>query len=79
MNLFCKDCRKMFVFSEYEQTFYASRKWSEPVRCPDCRKIHKEKQKDPFFGWRSSMSPGFTRKHRHTRVHYPPHVVGGFR
>lgn len=79
MNLFCRDCRKMFIFSDGEQEFYAVRKWPDPIRCPDCRKAHKERQKDPYFGWQSAMSPNFVRKQRHTRVHYAPHVVGGFR
>ena len=79
MNLFCRDCRKMFIFSEQEKSFFSARKWADPVRCPECRKIHKERQRDPYFGWQSSMRPTFTRKQRHTRVHYAPHVVGGFR
>lgn len=79
MNLFCRDCRKMFIFSEREQNFFSAKKWADPVRCPECRKLHKEKQRDPYFGWQGSMRTAFTRKQRHTRVHYPPHVVGGFR
>ena len=79
MNLFCKDCKRMFVFSEREQAFFAQHKWSEPVRCRDCRKIYRERQKDPSFGWKSTMHVSFGWKHRRHRVAYPPHTVGGFR
>jgi len=79
MDLICKDCRQTFVFTEREQTSFAQRKWDKPIRCPECRKIHKAKMNDPYRGWESVMFPSFSRKQRHTRVHYAPHIVGGFR
>jgi CxxC-x17-CxxC domain-containing protein len=39
--LVCRDCGNEFVFSSGEQEFYATRGFSEPTRCPDCRKARK--------------------------------------
>jgi len=36
--LVCRDCGREFRFSQSEQEFYAQRGFSEPARCPDCRK-----------------------------------------
>jgi CxxC-x17-CxxC domain-containing protein len=40
-KLTCRDCGKFFTFSVGEQDFYASRGFSEPSRCPDCRAARK--------------------------------------
>jgi CxxC-x17-CxxC domain-containing protein len=37
MTLTCRDCGQGFTFTSGEQDFYASRGFSEPTRCPDCR------------------------------------------
>jgi CxxC-x17-CxxC domain-containing protein len=37
----CRDCGNEFVFSAGEQEFYATRGFSEPTRCPDCRAARK--------------------------------------
>jgi CxxC-x17-CxxC domain-containing protein len=37
MTLTCRDCGQAFTFTSGEQDFYASRGFSEPSRCPDCR------------------------------------------
>lgn len=37
----CRDCRGPFVFTVGEQTFYAERQFSTPVRCKPCRDIKK--------------------------------------
>lgn len=37
----CRDCRTPFIFSVGEQTFYAERNFSTPVRCKPCRDIKK--------------------------------------
>ena len=37
MTLTCRDCGQAFTFTAGEQDFYASRGFSEPTRCPDCR------------------------------------------
>jgi CxxC-x17-CxxC domain-containing protein len=36
-TLTCRDCGQGFSFTAGEQDFYASRGFSEPTRCPDCR------------------------------------------
>ncbi len=36
-TLTCRDCGQAFTFTSGEQDFYASRGFSEPTRCPDCR------------------------------------------
>jgi len=36
-TLTCRDCGQAFTFTSGEQEFYASRGYSEPGRCPDCR------------------------------------------
>jgi CxxC-x17-CxxC domain-containing protein len=36
-TLTCRDCGQTFTFTSGEQEFYASRGYSEPSRCPDCR------------------------------------------
>lgn len=40
-TLTCRDCGQPFTFTSSEQEFYASRGFSEPVRCPDCRAARK--------------------------------------
>jgi CxxC-x17-CxxC domain-containing protein len=37
VTLTCRDCGQGFTFTAGEQDFYASRGFSEPTRCPDCR------------------------------------------
>jgi CxxC-x17-CxxC domain-containing protein len=37
MTLTCRDCGQAFTFTTGEQDFYASRGFSEPTRCSDCR------------------------------------------
>src|SRR6516164_11564377 len=39
--LTCRDCNQSFTFTSGEQDFYASRGFSEPSRCPDCRAARK--------------------------------------
>src|SRR5207244_3192278 len=40
-TLTCRDCGQAFTFTSGEQDFYASRGFSEPSRCPDCRTARK--------------------------------------
>ena len=41
MTLTCRDCGQGFTFTSGEQDFYASRGFSEPSRCADCRAARK--------------------------------------
>lgn len=36
--LVCEDCRSNFVFDAGEQAFFKSKGFTEPKRCPKCRK-----------------------------------------
>jgi CxxC-x17-CxxC domain-containing protein len=40
-TLTCRDCDQAFTFTAGEQDFYASRGFSEPSRCADCRAARK--------------------------------------
>jgi CxxC-x17-CxxC domain-containing protein len=40
-TLTCRDCGRAFTFTSGEQDFYASRGFSEPSRCPECRAARK--------------------------------------
>ena len=40
-TLTCRDCGQVFTFTSGEQDFYASRGFSEPSRCADCRAARK--------------------------------------
>ena len=40
-TIVCNDCGAEFVFTEREQQFYASKNFSEPVRCKACREARK--------------------------------------
>jgi CxxC-x17-CxxC domain-containing protein len=41
LTLTCRDCGQAFTYTTGEQDFYASRGFSEPGRCPDCRAARK--------------------------------------
>ena len=43
-TLTCRDCGQAFTFTSGEQEFYASRGFSEPSRCPDCRAARKSQR-----------------------------------
>jgi len=40
-KIVCKDCGQEFDFDEISQEFYAKNGWSQPKRCPACRKKNK--------------------------------------
>lgn len=75
----CKECTRIFTFSEGQQKSYQKRNWPAPIRCPLCQERAKERRKDPYWGWESTMGSSASIKKRHHRVNYPVHVVGGFR
>lgn len=75
----CKDCTRIFEFSERRQKFYQERHWPDPIRCNCCIERAKERRHDPYWGWQSTMGGGLPAKKGHRRVNYPLHVVGGFR
>lgn len=40
-NLVCRDCGVTFVYTAGEQTFYAEKGLSDPIRCRECRRARK--------------------------------------
>ena len=56
-TLTCRDCGQAFTFTSGEQDFYASRGFSEPSRCADCRAARKA-QRDGGGSSYSSYSGG---------------------
>jgi len=40
-TLTCQDCGATFSFSADDQEFYAGKGYTEPKRCPDCRRARK--------------------------------------
>jgi CxxC-x17-CxxC domain-containing protein len=49
-TLTCRDCGQAFTFTSGEQEFYASRGFSEPTRCPDCRAARKAERDGGSYG-----------------------------
>jgi len=49
-TLTCEDCGKEFVFSAGEQEFYAQKGLTNtPKRCPECRKIRRQKSRRKMY------------------------------
>jgi CxxC-x17-CxxC domain-containing protein len=46
----CRDCGKQFTFTAGEQEFYASRGFSEPTRCGECRAARKASRDSSDYG-----------------------------
>ena len=49
-TLVCEDCGQEFVFTAGEQEFYAEKGLSNtPKRCPDCRKLRRQKSRKKMY------------------------------
>ena len=46
VTLTCRNCGQAFSFTSGEQDYYASRGFSEPSRCRDCRAANKTRRDD---------------------------------
>ena len=57
-TLTCRDCGQAFTFTSGEQDFYASRGFSEPSRCPDCRAARKAQRDGGSYSSYGSSSGG---------------------
>lgn len=44
----CYDCGQTFYFSQREQDFFTQKGFSNPTRCPGCRKAHKASRPRPL-------------------------------
>jgi CxxC-x17-CxxC domain-containing protein len=61
-TLTCRDCGQAFTFTSGEQDFYASRGFSEPTRCPDCRAQRRaERERGSYGGNSGGYSSGPSR------------------
>ena len=50
-TLQCRDCGKEFVWTASEQEFYQEKGFTNaPVRCPDCRRLHKQRRQESGQG-----------------------------
>jgi CxxC-x17-CxxC domain-containing protein len=58
-TLTCRDCGQPFTFTSGEQDFYASRGFSEPTRCPDCRAARKAERGAGGGGYGSYAGGGY--------------------
>jgi CxxC-x17-CxxC domain-containing protein len=60
-TLTCRDCGQAFTFTTGEQDFYASRGFSEPSRCADCRAARKAQRDGGGTAYTSyaSSSPSY--------------------
>jgi CxxC-x17-CxxC domain-containing protein len=57
-TLTCRDCGQAFTFTSGEQDFYASRGFSEPSRCADCRATRKREREAGGGSYSSYSSSG---------------------
>src|SRR3982750_4703390 len=57
-TLTCRDCGQAFTFTSGEQDFYASRGFSEPTRCADCRAARKSQRDGGGSSYSSYGSSG---------------------
>ena len=60
--LTCMDCGKEFVFDIGEQRFFKSKGFTDPKRCPDCRKNVRSHMRKKFRGGRKNRKGNFKRK-----------------
>jgi hypothetical protein len=58
ITLTCRDCGQAFTYTTGEQDFYASRGFSEPGRCADCRAARKAQRDGGSAGSYGSSSGG---------------------
>ena len=47
----CADCGAVFTFSAEDQEYYASKGYSEPKRCPECRAAKKAQRNNGGRGY----------------------------
>jgi CxxC-x17-CxxC domain-containing protein len=69
-TLTCRDCGQAFTFTSGEQDFYASRGFSEPSRCADCRAARKAQRdggSSSSYGSYGSYGGGYSSERRSER------------
>lgn len=73
----CRDCGESFIFSTDEQLIFSENEWDAPCRCHDCRQAKKERSRDPYAGWQSTMGSYRGAKRGHRRVQYSGPIFAG--
>lgn len=53
-TLKCQNCGKEFTFTAGEQEFYASKGFSEPKKCPECRAAAKASRNNGRYNKRDN-------------------------
>lgn len=66
LDLVCADCNQTFVFSAEEQQRYATRNFSEPKRCPDCRQSRRTEHRPGSRGGGGRDGPPRSRDENRT-------------
>jgi len=57
-TLTCKDCGQSFTFTADDQEFFATKGYTEPLRCPACRQARKaERGEGGGYGSPRQMFP----------------------
>lgn len=52
-NLTCQDCSQSFTFSADDQAFHAEKGYTDPKRCPSCRRTRRGERGDTGGGYGS--------------------------
>src|SRR3982074_1562712 len=76
-TLTCRDCQQAFTFTSGEQDFYASRGFSEPSRCADCRAARKAQRDGGGSSYNSYGSPPGGARRGGREMYRPPCPSGG--
>ncbi|MGN0171752.1 MAG: zinc-ribbon domain containing protein [Acutalibacteraceae bacterium] len=75
----CKSCGSPFTLTENQIAFYEGRGWPIPKHCKPCIENNRKERADRYYGLDEAMTNYTPCKKRRQRVHYKPHIVGGFR
>jgi len=78
-KFYCKTCGCEFTLTEKQIKYYVGRGWTTPKHCRSCREENREEKQSQYYGLLEAMSNYTPCKKRRQRVHYRPHLVGGFR
>ncbi len=78
-TIICKSCGCEFTLTKKQIEFYVNNEWSTPCHCSDCREANRQERSSPYYGLYEVMANYTPCKKRRQRVHYKPHLVGGFR
>jgi CxxC-x17-CxxC domain-containing protein len=72
-TLTCKDCGQSFTFSADDQEFFATKGYSEPLRCPACRQARKaERGEGGSYGSRQMFPATCAECGKETEVPFEP-------